>query len=148
MSKKISYKGQLQDGLQDQIRLRTIKGKVGYKITKFQCISEAPASTTAEIVCKIYKVSQEGAISPVIDFTDADLLAVSYVEEHSNSTDFGGKNIIFDNEIFNQDIFVTSSDGSGGTQACNYYIELETMDLNDLQTTQLTLKSLRTVTSR
>jgi hypothetical protein len=148
MSKTISFKGQLQDGTQDRIRLKTLQGKIGYRITKFHCISEAPASTTAELVCKIFKTNQTGLIDPLIDFTNADLLAINYNEEHSNSTDYGGTKIIFDNEVFNQDIFVTSFDGSGGSQACNYYIELEAMDLSEIETTQLTLKSLRTITSR
>ena len=148
MSKRISFRGKIPDGLQDRLRLRTIKGKVGYRIVKFQCISDAPASTTAEIVCKIFKTDQENVVGPTIDFTDSNLLGVSYVEEHSNSTDFGGTNIIFDNEIVNQDIFVTASDGSGGTKQCNYYIELEVMSLDDVEATMLTLKSLRNIASQ
>ena len=37
-----SYKGSLPDGGQDRIRLATIKGKVGYRIVKFQIIAEEP----------------------------------------------------------------------------------------------------------
>ena len=145
MSKRISFRGKLDDGLQDRLTLKTIKGKIGYRIVKFQCISDAPASTTSLIVCKIFKKDQTGSIGPTIDFTDSNLMAVVYLEEHSNSTDYGGTNIIFDNEIVNQNIFVTASDGSGGTKACNYYIELETVELTDVQATQLTLRSIKTI---
>jgi hypothetical protein len=146
--KKISFKGQIPDGLQDRLRLRTIKGKIGYRITKFQCMSDNPSATTAEIVTKIFKRDQSASVGPDVDFTDSDLLAVNYLEDHQASTTFGGQNIIFDNEIFNQDIFVTSSDGSGGTERCNYYIELEVMDLSDIQATELTLRNIRQITSR
>jgi hypothetical protein len=148
MSKKISFRGNIPDGLQDKINLRTNNGKVGYKITKFQIISNEPATTTAEIVCKIFDKDQSASVGHDVDFTDGNLLAVAYIEEHSNSTDFGGTNIIFDNKIFNQNIFVTASDGSGGTKSCNYYIELEAMPISDLEATKLTLQSIRTITSR
>ena len=147
MSKRISFKGNIPSGLQDRIRLKTNNGKTGYRITKFQCISEEPATTTAEIVCKIFKTDQTGSIGHDINFTNSDLLAVNYTEEHSNSTEFGGTNIIFDNEMFNQDIFVTASDGSGGTKACNYYIELEVIPITDIEATMLTLQSLRNLAS-
>jgi hypothetical protein len=146
MTRKISFKGKIPSGLQDQIRLSTNDGMIGYKITKFQCISDAPATTTAEIVCKIFTTDQTGSVGPDVDFNDTDLLAVYYLEEHSNSTDFGGSKIIFDNEIVNQDIFVTASDGSGGTKECNYYIELEVMKLDLSTSTYLTVKNIRSST--
>ena len=55
--------------------------------------------------------------------------------------------IIFDNEVVNQDIFINITDAAGATTPFNYYIELETMSLSDIETTMLTLKSIRTVTS-
>ncbi len=142
----MSYKGTLAMGLEERIRLATIKGKVGYKITKFQIISTAPGTIVSELVGKITKVKDPN-IGPTIKFTDADLLAVAYVKESISTS--GGMNqiIIFDNEKFNQDIFVNITDAAGETTPANYYIELEAMPLSDLQSTQLTLKSLRTITS-
>tara|TARA_Y100001963_G_scaffold69977_1_gene97441 strand:+ start:1337 stop:1777 length:441 start_codon:yes stop_codon:yes gene_type:complete len=146
MSRTMSYKGTLAMGLEERIRLATIKGKVGYKITKFQIISTAPGTIVSELVGKITKVKDPN-IGPTIKFTDADLLAVAYVKESISTS--GGMNqiIIFDNEKFNQDIFVNITDAAGETTPANYYIELEAMPLSDLQSTQLTLKSLRTITS-
>ena len=143
MSKRITFRGNIKDGLQEKINLATLNGKTGYRITKFQIIGEAPASATSELVCKVF--DKESTISATVDFTDASLLAVAYEEEHSNSTTFGGTVIIFDNQVFNQNIYVTAVDGSGGTKATNYYLELETIALSDIQSTQLTLKSLRTL---
>ena len=146
--RKISYKGQIAMGLQDKINLKTNKGKVGYKITKFQIISRTPGTTgSVEFVAKIYNKDQTGAISPVVDFTDSDLLACAFYQDRANASS-NTETIIFDNKEFNQNIFITIDDAESGTIPCNYYIELETMDLSDIQTTQLTLQNLRTVTSR
>ena len=147
MSRIISYRGTLAIGLEDRISLRTIKGKVGYKINKFQIIGTAPGTGNVEYVGKITKVTDPN-IGAVVKFTDADLLAVSYLKECDSEDKPFSQGIIFDNEKFNQDIFVNITDAAGGTTPCNYYIELETMDLSELETTMLTLKSLRTVTSR
>tara|TARA_Y100000361_G_C11010982_1_gene264320 strand:- start:92 stop:535 length:444 start_codon:yes stop_codon:yes gene_type:complete len=145
MSKKISYKGQIPIGEEERIKLATINGKTGYKITKFQLMSSTPGANKYEYVGKITKVPDTN-IGPTVDFTNSDLLAVVYLKGNSGANDAGfDKIIIFDNEKFNQDIFVNITDASGGTTPCNYYIELETMSLSDLESTMLTLKSLRTV---
>ncbi len=145
MSRTLSYTGQLPTGLQDRIKLSTITGKTGYKVVNFEIIPKTLGAAT-ELVCKIYNTDQTGSIGPVVDFTDSNLLAVAYYS--STGGIFRGKTIIFDNEKFNQDIFVNVTDAASGTIPANYYIELETMNLSEVETTMLTLKSLRTVTSR
>tara|TARA_Y100001938_G_scaffold138448_1_gene203993 strand:+ start:1270 stop:1716 length:447 start_codon:yes stop_codon:yes gene_type:complete len=148
MSKTLSYKGQLPPTTQERIKLSTIKGKRGYRIVKFDIITNTPAgSGTDEQVMKIFKTSQEGAVSAEVNFTDSDLLAVAFYQE-TGAGDAISKTITFDNEVFNQDIYITCADGGGGTKPCNYYIELETMDLSDVESTQLTLKSLRDIASQ
>ena len=47
---KISFRGQLPIGTQDYIRLKTIKGQVGYKITKFQILPGMPGLDDCELV--------------------------------------------------------------------------------------------------
>ena len=145
--KTISYKGTLAIGQEDRISLSTIQGKVGYKITKFQIIGTTPGQANAEYVGKITKVKDPN-IGPTVKFTDSDLLAIAYYQDNEGSDKSMSKIIIFDNEMFNQDIFVNITDASGGTVPCNYYFELQTINLSELETTMLTLKSLRTVTSR
>jgi len=149
--KTISYRGQLDMGLQDQIRLKTNKGKVGYKITKFQVLSTLPGQGSGhEYIAQIYNKDQTGSIGGTVNFTDSELLAVVFQEFRNTAAGTGaGMNttIIFDNAEFNQDIFISITDATGGTTPCNYYIELETMELSDIQSTQLTLKNLRTITS-
>jgi len=146
MSKKISYKGKIDIGMQERIRLKTIRGKVGYKINKFQVMITDTTDTSYQIVAQVFKTDQSGSISAVMDFTNSDLLAVAHADAENNFNN--GTVIIFDNEKFNQDIYITMNDSDGGTTPVNYYLELETMELNDLETTQLTLKNLRDVASK
>lgn len=145
MSKTLSYKGKLPIGEQDRIRLRTIKGKIGYQIKKFQIMSTVPGTANMELIGQIFKTDQTGSISTTVDFTNADFLAVSYAYDASGTVAKQSNTIIIDNEKFNQDIFVNITDASGATNPANYYIELEAMPLTDLETTQLTLQSLRTI---
>ena len=145
MSKTLSYRGTLPIGEQDRIRLKTNTGKTGYKITKFQVMPTQPGINHQEIIAKITKTDQTGSISTVVDFTDSDLLAVNYFVENPGTNVTPDDSIIFDNEKFNQDIFVNITDANGGTVPVNYYIELETMALSDLESTYLTLQSLRSI---
>ena len=144
MSRTISYRGTLPMGLEDRISLATIKGKVGYKITKFNMISTSPGTANVEMVGKITKVKDTN-IGPTVQFTDSNLLAVNYLRDGTTNERPYTQVIIFDNEKFNQDIFVNITDAGGATIECNYFIELETMDLSDLESTMITLKSLRTI---
>jgi len=138
-----TFRGLLADGGQDRIRLSTIKGKVGYKIVKFNIIPTSPYTGSANTV-KIYKNLQSSvpASGATIDFTDSDLLAVgafSYSSGEGNIQDM----IIFDNEVVNQDIYVTHTDETA-TLACNYYIEMEVIPLDDKGAEYMTIKDLRT----
>jgi hypothetical protein len=149
MSKTISFRGTLPIGEQDRIRLRTIKGKVGYKITKLQIINKTPGTTVnPALVAKIYTKDQTGSITSTIDFTESDLIATAFYTQATASNTVSFETVIFDNAVVNQDIFIYATDPSGATDPCNYYIELETMPLSDIETTQLTLKSIRNLTSR
>jgi len=144
MSKKISYTGQLDMGLEQKINLKTMNGKIGYRITKFKIISAQPGDNY-EYVAKIFSKSQVGSISATINFTEGELLAVSYLKEGSGTNQGVNDIIIFDNRITNQNMFITIQDASGNTIACNYYIELEAMAINDAEATMLTLQSIKTI---
>ena len=137
-----TFRGLMADGAIDTISLHTNDGSIGYRIVKMQTIPGAPMAADAEHVIKIYKVPQTTA-DGVVDFSDQTLLAVGTV---ANETD--GKlypiniNVIFDGEIFNQDIYITHSDLLTGT-TCNYYIELEQVKLDLSENTVATLKDIR-----
>jgi len=146
MRKKISYRGKVPIGEQERIRLKTIDGKTGYKISKFQVMPTAPGINHQEIVAKITKTDQTGSIDALVDFTNSDLLAVNYFVENPGTNVTPDDSIIFDNEKFNQDIFINITDANGGTVPVNYYIELESMTLSDLEATMLTLQNIKTIT--
>jgi hypothetical protein len=143
----ITFKGQINDGLQEKINLATLNGKTGYKIVKFKIISPSPGTNTCELLAKVFVKDQSGKITNTIDFTDGELLATAYFAIAA-STFTTGDSIIFDSEITNQDMYITVSDNSGNSIATNYFLELETMPLSDIQSTQMTLKNLRSISSR
>ena len=130
----------MTQGTQDIIPLGTIKGLIGYKITKFQ-IMPFNFNETDEWTIQVWKTDQTGAIDNVQDFSDNRLLAVAYLESDATDTDIGQANVIFDNEKFNQDIYVTFKSSAG--TPCNYYLELEQMTLDLNEQTVATLKDIR-----
>ena len=98
------------------------------------------------LIMKIYLTDQTGNITDTVNFTESDLLAVA-VYEGSASHNPETQTIIFDNKEFNQDIFIYLTDPDGGSQPGNYYLELETMSISDLEATYLTLQNIRDITS-
>jgi len=137
-----TYRGLLADGGQDQIRLSTIKGKVGYKIVKFEIVPTLTGSIDAELVAKIYKTSQS-TIDGDVNFTDSDLLAIAYVKINQTDARYGWEPaVIFDNEMINQDIYITAVD-TNASNVTNYYFELEVIPLDDSGAEYTTLKDMR-----
>jgi len=132
-----TFRGLLADDGQDRIRLQTIKGKVGYRIVKFDIIDGAPGTLNSENVVKMYKTEQS-TIDAVVNFTDSDLLGIAFYKPQVLT-----RIIFFDSEIFNQDIYVTHKDISANNNPCNYYIELEVIPLDDAGAEYTTLKDMR-----
>ena len=136
-----TFRGILASGAQDHIRLQTIKGKVGYRITKLEMIGLRPSTTKQESTLKIYKTSQS-SITDTIDFSGSDLLGVIYRETDSGANSNEPAVVIFDREIFNQDIYITHVDENSAA-AANYYMELEVIPLTDSDAEFTTLKDIR-----
>ena len=139
-----TFRGLLADGGQDRIRLSTNKGKVGYRIVKLQVIGDEPGGATGyECIVKLWK-SEQATIDAVINFTDSDLLSVGTWSSSSDTKSYPDDMIvIFDREIFNQDIYITHSE-IAGSASCNYYFELEVIPLTDQGAEYTTLKDIRT----
>ena len=143
MSKTVSFRGRLDINTQEKINLKTINGKTGYKIVKFDIISETPGTNNIELIGQIYKKEAASVVSAV-QFDDSNLLAVAF-----HVTQYGPTQAtIFDNQVVNQNVFVTMTDQSGNTVPGNYYIEFEAMSLNDIEATRATLQSIRDITSQ
>jgi len=138
--KTCSFRGLIADDGQDRINLHTNDGKIGYRIVKFEAIPYDPGDALGEHIVKIYTVPQT-TTTTTIDFSDQTLLGVVAVSTHSANLLFN-QVIIFDSEIFNQDIYVTHVDRAASA-SCNYYIELEQIPLDLNESTVATLQSIR-----
>ena len=136
-----TFRGKLEDDEEDKLRLSTKKGKIGYRIIKFQIIGDDPQTHRQESVVKIMKITTTP--TGTIDFSDGNLLGVAIHKNYEQAQYPFGEAIIFDRELFNQDIFVTHTDEGGSTRPCNYYIELETEALTDNAAAVSTLRDIR-----
>ena len=141
MSKILSYRGLLQDQEQERILLSTRKGETGYRVIKFELMPVNPGVDSGESVVKIYKDSQS-AVDAVVNFSNNRLLAAGYYAAESSSYS-DTLNIIFDQEIINQDIFITNSDARANDTAINYYLELEVIKLSEHDAMVTTIQSIR-----
>tara|TARA_R100001594_G_C3857197_1_gene219983 strand:- start:73 stop:519 length:447 start_codon:yes stop_codon:yes gene_type:complete len=139
-----SFRGMLADLAKETIHLATNDGSTGYRIKKFQLIGRTPGSMTIESVVKIYKIPQTGTPDGTVDFSDNTLLAAGYYIDNSNAVYPGFETIVFDNEIFNQDIYITHFDAST-SEFINYYLELEQVKLSLDENTVATLKDIRNI---
>ena len=132
----------LADGLEDKLNIATLNGKTGYRITKFSIMSNSPGYDNYETTVKIYSKKQGAASGANVDFTESNLLAVAYMEDDNGPQNPMSNVVIFDNEVFNQNIFVSAASRTG-TVPANYYIELEQVKLDLNENTVATLKDIR-----
>ena len=142
-----SFRGNIKDNGIDMIPLSTRNGSVGYKIVKFELFPDNPGTVRQESLVKIYSVSQTGTPTSTVAFSDNTLLAAAYYAFNDAAYYGQDKVTIFDNMIFNQDIYVTHKDVAVG-QTVNYYIELEQIKLDLNENTVATLKDIRNIKSQ
>jgi len=143
-----TFRGLMADNTQDTIVLHTNDGSTGYRIVKFQVISYDMPGTSPEGVMQIWKTSQDVITQPApltIDFSNQQLLAAAYFSGSNSPSYTQDQVIVFDTEIFNQDIYVTYND-SQDSVSMNYYIELEQIKLDLNENTVATLKDIRNST--
>ncbi len=137
-----SFRGLLEDQGIATINLHTNDGSVGYRIVKFQIIPKNAGSADVEGTMKVFKTPQSTATAG-FDFSNQELVAGGFMSIKDNS--FFNEVIIFDNEVFNQDVTITYFDSSTG-QGMNYYLELEQVKLDLNENTVATLKDIRNIT--
>ena len=135
-----SFRGLIADDAQDRIYLSTNTGTIGYRIVKLEIMPSKVSVAHTNAVVQIFSRDDNVAPSTTIDFSDNTLLAAArYLDrvnvEMSQAT-------IFDNDVFNQDIYVKYKDADAATEI-NYYIELEEVKLDLNASTVVTLKDMR-----
>jgi len=146
-----TFRGLIPDQGQDRIPLSSKDGSVGYRIVKLVLFPVFIGSTVAgseyESLVQVYKTPQATPSGITTDFSEPTLLAAAtYFSEVSGSPAYvigSNTDIFFDNEVFNQDIYIIHENFHGDDAAINYYIELEQFRLSDNENTVATLKDIR-----
>jgi hypothetical protein len=136
-----TFRGLLGDGQQERIRLQTLDGKKGYRIKKFELMLWKPGIVIQESVVEIHSILPP-APTGIVNFSNQTLLAAGVLQGHDSSAYQFTQETIFDGITFNQDIFITHIDVDG-TASINYYLELETVSLDDVEATAVILKNFR-----
>jgi len=138
-----SFKGTLGDEGQNKIDIQGSVGAIAWRITKFEIIDTEPGTLNSENVVKIYRDFQS-SVDGQVHFTEAELLGVAFwVFNHSNPSYATTSAVIFDNQIFSKNIYVTHKDISGSGNGSNYYIELEEVTVSAAGKAQLALAAAR-----
>lgn len=144
-----SYRGLIGNGEVETIPLQTNNGLTGYKVVKFHLFpNDVDGSASMEDLVQVWKtLTSANAATVDCDFSDNNLLAAGYyVRSLPDAAPYvatiAEAQTIFDNEVVNQDIYVSMNTGQSGSKI-NYYIELEQMKLNLDEATVATLKDLR-----
>ena len=103
---------------------------------------ELMGDKNGEHTLKLYRYKQD-AIDITVDFDDPNLMAAATTSNSTGGTTYPPRmTVIFDQGLFNQDIFITHSDNAG-SENCNYYIELEQVKLDVNEAAVATLKDMR-----
>ena len=140
-----TFRGKIVHGGQDTIVLHTNDGSIGYQIKKFQLMAKDP-SESLENTVKVTSTRQT-TIDGDVNFSDPNILAVGMIWASTSQANVHESNIVFENMIFNQDIYITNYDIQTAGEI-NYYIELEQMKLDLNENTAATLKDIRNVFSQ
>jgi len=136
-----TFRGLLIDGGEQRITLHTNDGKTGYKIVKFQVLG-IDANTAYENVVQIWTEAQSSIVA-LIDLSNQEVLAAGLLQQTASTQGSAWDTIIFDNSIFNQDIYISQKGPWSPSASINYYIELEQISLDLNESTVATLQSIR-----
>jgi len=139
-----SFRGILADGGQTRIRLGTIRGEIGYRINKLEGFPSLPTTTDFESVLQVWSVKQDPVATeaPLVDFSNSRLLGALFYTGMGSTYSANSDIVVFDNVTFNQDIFITHTEGVSNF-SFNYYLELEQVKLNLGESTVATLMDMR-----
>jgi hypothetical protein len=136
-----TFRGLLTDDAVDTIVLHTNNGSMGYRIVKFEIIASNPGTKDMEAYVTISKVDFTPATT--INLSDNTILGVAYWHQAANlAYPDADHKIVFDKEVFNQDIYIGCNDVQDN-DGMNYYIELEQVKLDTNANTVATLKDMR-----
>ena len=137
-----TFKGKVADNTITKIRLSTNNGLRGYRVKKLQLFPENFGSADQESTCALFSIEPTTAVSN-LNFDDPTLLSATCMSTDNSENNPLNTNIVIDNKIINQDIFLTHQNAHGDAGPVNYYIELEQIKLDANEATAATLKDMR-----
>ena len=138
-----TFRGQIKALGQETIRLSTNNGLQGYRIVKLQIIAIQPGAVDGEHIVQVYtKPHNDSSFYDNVDFRDPTLLATAFNQTDITEVNADTNTVIFDNIVFNQDIYVSAAELKGNLPV-NYFIELEKVSLNLNEATVATFKDMR-----
>ena len=136
-----TFRGKLSNDTIQRIRLSTNNGLTGYRVVKFAVMGineNLPYENTVKVFTR-----EPASATENITFNDPTLLAAALYGDSSDSKTFSTQTIIFDSQVFNQDIYVTYIGQVGFQNDINFYLELEQVKLDLNEATVATLKDMR-----
>ncbi len=150
-----SFRGLIGHDSVQVVALHTNNGSTGYRIVELDIMYNTPGVGDVDHVLQVFSVRQTSASSEV-DFSDPTLLGAAFLRQDADAANITGRmgeHIIFDNVVFNQDIYITLknavvSPGTASTAPCNYIIKLEQVKLDLNENTVATLKDIRNIESQ
>ena len=135
-----SFRGLLADGVQEGLRIQGSVGAIAWRISKFEVLGP-DAATNMRQVLKIYR-EEQSSVDTVINFADDELLGAAVLEDYDALATAVASSVIFDNNIFVRNIWLTSK-GHTDTPSTNYYIELEEVKVSKAGMAQLAVAAAR-----
>jgi hypothetical protein len=122
-----AFKGKLtsDDNALNQDTIHLSGGEIheGYRVVKLELISVSESADISPIV-KLYTTKQS-SVNQTIDFTESGLIGAAIYRQDSGNNYPVPYTVIFDKEVFNQDIYITYKDNETSGASVNYYLELE-----------------------
>jgi hypothetical protein len=137
-----TFRGELETGTLNTIRITHRDGKTGYKIRTFEVMPTTGENALVEGIIQIFTIKQP-ASPTTINFGNPTLIAAATYGDDSNNSYRFAKSIIFDQVTFNQDIYIYYYNSAGGSIVMNYFVELEQIRLDDEEATAVILKNFR-----
>ena len=135
----------MADSTVEKINLSTNDGLTGYSIHKLE-LMPIDADEDVESVLKIF-ATDPGTASNDINFAESTLLAAGVIRAGTGVSQPLTVTTVFENEKFNQNIFVTLK-GNSYTRDVNYYLELKESKLSLDEQTVATLTNIRNTGSQ
>jgi len=146
-----SFRGLLANGTQDKIRIQGATGEIAWRITKFELMTNVPADagSDTEHVVMIWRSKRTttelgDTTTTQPDFRVSDLLGAGVnIQDVAGSGHGYWVETIFDNDLFNRNIYISHRDVGGSAIACNYYLELEEVKVSAAGMAQLSVAAAR-----